>query len=110
MEVRDTQIINTSIDGNLTKNGDSTPIFSKVIRQELSEDSSAYIYSRCRVNFTNNDVGTEAPDFMYLGLLTINASDELRSFGYYIPDLEGQRMDPTSLRLFIFLEKLKRLE
>ena len=33
VEVRDTQIFNTSIDGNLPENGDSKPICSKVIRR-----------------------------------------------------------------------------
>ena len=80
MEVRYTQILDTSIDGNLAKNGDSTPIFSKVIGRELSYNSSPDIYSLCRVDLTSNSVGTEAPDFMHLGLPAVNTSDELRSF------------------------------
>ena len=31
VEVRDTQIFNTSIDGNLAENGYSTPFFNKLI-------------------------------------------------------------------------------
>ena len=81
MEVGNTQIFNTSINENLTKDGDSTPIFSKVIVQELSNDSSADIYLYCRVDFMSNSFQTEAPDFMHLGLLAVNALDELRSFG-----------------------------
>ena len=78
--VMDTQIFNTSIDRNLAKNGDSTPIFSKVIRKKLSHDSISDIYLRCRVDFTSNTIRNEAPDFMHLGILAFNASDELRSF------------------------------
>ena len=40
VEIRDIQKFNTSIDKNLDKNGDSTPILSKVIGRELSHDSS----------------------------------------------------------------------
>ena len=81
VEVGDTQIFDTSIDGNLANNGDSMTIFSKVIGRELSHDSRSYIYLRCRVDFTNNGVITEAPDLMHLGFPDVNASDELRSFG-----------------------------
>ena len=81
VEVRDAQIFNTSINGNLTNNGDPTPTFSKVIGKELSHKSSVGIYLSCRVNFMRNVVGTEIPDFMHLGLPAVNASDELGSFG-----------------------------
>ena len=33
------------------------------------------------MDFTSNAVGAEAPDFVYLGLPAVNASDELSSFG-----------------------------
>ena len=78
--VRDTKIFNTSIDGNLAENGDSTPISSELIGQELSHNSSADIYSHCMVDFMSSSVGTEAPDFVHLGLLAVNSLDELSSF------------------------------
>ena len=81
MEVRDTQIFKTFIDGNLAKNGDSTPIFSKVTGREMFHDSSANISLRCRVDFTSNTFRKESPDLKNLGILAVNASDELRSFG-----------------------------
>ena len=81
VEIGDIQKFHTSIDGNLAENGDSTPISSKVIKPELSHDSSADIYLICRVNFTINAVRNEAPDFMHLGLPAVNTLDELRSFG-----------------------------
>ena len=68
MEVRNAQIFHTSINGDLTKNGDSTTTFSKVIKQELSYDYSADIHSLCWVNFTCNSVRTEIPNFINLGL------------------------------------------
>ena len=81
VEIRDTQKLDTSINRNLAKNGDSKPIFSKAIGRELSHDSSADIYLRCRVEFMRNAMRTEAPDFMHLGILAVNAFDEIRSFG-----------------------------
>ena len=81
VEVKNDQIINTSINGNLTKNGYPTTNFSKVIGQELSHNSSTNIYLRCRGNLTRNSVGTESPDFMDLGILAVHASYELRLFG-----------------------------
>ena len=76
-EIGDTQKFDTSIDWNLAKNGDSAPIFIKVIGQELSHGSSADIYSHCRVDLTSNAVGTQEPDFMHLGLPAVNSLDEL---------------------------------
>ena len=80
VEIGDTQKFDTSIDGNLAENGDSAPIFSKVIRRELSHNSSADIYLRCRAEFMIIAVGTKAPEIMHLGIPAANASDELRSF------------------------------
>ena len=81
VKVGNSQVFNTSINGNLTRDGDSKPIFSKVIRRELSYNSSADISSSCRVNFISNAIGTKILDFMHLGLTAVNASDELRSVG-----------------------------
>ena len=57
------------------------PILRKLIRQELSYDSSTDIYLRCRVDLKSNAVGTEAPYFMHVGLPAVNESDEIRYFG-----------------------------
>ena len=58
VEIRDTQKLDTSINRNLAKNGDSKSIFCKAIGREMSHDSSADIYLRCRLDFTSNAVGT----------------------------------------------------
>ena len=76
VEVKNTQIFNISINVNWTNKGESTLILSKVIRQELSHNSSSDIYSRCRDNFMSDSVGTKIPDFMNLGLPAVNALDE----------------------------------
>ena len=84
VEVRNTQMFNTSINGNSAKKEDPTPTFSKLIGRELSHDSRVDIYLRCPVNFTHYAVGTESPNFMNLGISSVHTSDELRSF--IIPD------------------------
>ena len=67
---RNTQKFDTSVDGNLADDGDSTYIFGKVLGQELPDSISYDIYSRCRKDFTSNIVSTEAPNLVNLGLLT----------------------------------------
>ena len=74
VEVRNAQPFHTSINGNYAKDGDSTPT---VIGRELSNDSSANIYLRCRVNFTCESVVTKTPNFMNLRLLAVQTSDGL---------------------------------
>ena len=81
MEIGDTQKFDTSVDGNLAEDGDSKKIFSMVIGRELSHSSSANIYSRCRMDFTSNAIGTEGPNFVNLGLQDVSASDEFNPFG-----------------------------
>ena len=91
----DTQIFETSINDNLAQDEDSTTIFNKILGQELAHDSSTDVYSRCRVDFTSNAVGTEAPEFMHLGLLELNTSDELRSFDTPVTKV-GRLMDVSN--------------
>ena len=55
-------------------------IFSNVIGYELYHSSSTDLYSCFRMDFASNAVGTEAPNFVYLGLLAINAMDEFNIF------------------------------
>ena len=56
-EIGDTQKFDTSIDGNLAQNGDSTTIFSKVIRRELSHDPS--VTSTCAFGWTSRVMPSE---------------------------------------------------
>ena len=80
VEIRNAQPFSTSIDGNSDKNGDTKPIFSKLIGRELFHHSRANIYLRCRLNFTRNAVGTKRPNFINLGLPALHTLDELWSF------------------------------
>ena len=81
VEIRDTQKLDTSIDGNLAEDGDYTTIIRNVIGRELSNDSTTDIYLRCTVEFTSKIVGNKEPNFVHLGLPAFNASDELNPFG-----------------------------
>ena len=80
VEVRNVQILNTSINRNSTKNEDPTPTFSNVIGRKISDASSADIHLRCRVNFTHDAVVTKIPNFMNLGLSDVHTLDEIGSF------------------------------
>ena len=50
--IRDTQKLDTSVDGNLRNDQDSGSIFRKVIGRELSYSFSTELYSRCRMDFS----------------------------------------------------------
>ena len=50
-------------------------IFSKIISHKLSNGSSGDLYLRFRMNFVDNLVQSQAPKFMNLGFLAINALD-----------------------------------
>ena len=80
VEGMNAQPFNTSINGNSSDNGDPTPTFSKIIGQELSNNSSSDIYSGCQVNFTRDTIVTKILNFMNLGLSDDHTSDELGSF------------------------------
>ena len=60
---------------------DSASIFRKVIGHKLSYGSSGDLYLRCRMNFANNPFQTQAPDFIDLGILTINKLNKIDVLG-----------------------------
>ena len=78
-EVRDTQPLDTSINGIYAEHRDPAPTWSKVIGCKLSNKSSADCYSRCRTNLTRDAVLTESPNFTNLGFFPVHTSDELGS-------------------------------
>ena len=78
---RNNQKFDASVDVNLANDGDYMSIFSKVIGSELSHSPSTDIYLRFRMDFTSNAVETEEPNLVDLGLLAVNAPDELNTFG-----------------------------
>ena len=58
----------------------------------------------------SNVVVTEAPNFLDLGILSVNASDEFNTFSTPLPESEGLQMEPIGMYWIIFLENLQRLE
>ena len=80
-EVRNSQKLDTVVDGKLPDDRDSASVFSKVISRELSHGSRDDLYLRCRMNFLINVVQKEAPQFVYLGLPAINTLDEIGFLG-----------------------------
>ena len=77
---RNAQKFDASVDGSLINDGDFVSIFIKVLGHKLVDSISADIYSRCRLEFTSNFVGTKAPDFVHLGIPDVNSSDEFDAF------------------------------
>ena len=79
--IRNAQNFDSSVDGNLADDRDSTSLFRKVLDRELPESISAYIYLRFRMDFTSNSIRSEALNFVNLGLPVVNASYEFNTFG-----------------------------
>ena len=78
---RNIQNFDASIDVNLSDDRDITFIFRKAIGRERSHSRSANIYLRCQMDSTSNAVGTGTPNFVYLGLVAVNALDKFNTFG-----------------------------
>ena len=66
----------TVVDGNFPNDWYSASVFSKLIGHKLSNGSRVDLYLCCRLNFAADVIQTHTPQFMNLGLLTINALDE----------------------------------
>ena len=64
------------VNGKLPNGLDSASIFSKVVGHKLSDGSIDDLYLRYRMNFVGDVIQTQTPQFMDLGLSTINALDE----------------------------------
>ena len=71
-----TQKWDAVVNGKLTGDLDYASIFSKLIGHKLSDSSSGDLYSRCKMNFSNDTVQNQAPDFMDMGILAINILNE----------------------------------
>ena len=67
-----TQKLDAVVDGKLPNYLYSASIFSKVIGHKLSDSSSGDLYLRCRMNLAGDVFQIQTPQFMDLGILTIN--------------------------------------
>ena len=68
--------LDTSIDWQFTNNLVATPIFTEVIYDKLTDSSIRDLYTRCQMNLTEYSVNIPEPQFVDLGLSTINALDK----------------------------------
>ena len=67
-----TQNLDAVVDGKFPNDLDYASIFSKSISHKLSDSYSNDLYSRCRINFANDSVQTQALNFMDLGIPAIS--------------------------------------
>ena len=75
-DLRKSKKLDTSINQQFTNNLVAPPIFAEVLGEKLSNSSIRDIYTRCRKKLVVDPVNIPAPQFMDLGLLTINALDK----------------------------------
>ena len=73
--VRKYHKLDAAADRKFSDNRNVTSIFSKIIGDKISNSSSQDIYMHCRMNITANPVQISTPQFVDLGILTINALD-----------------------------------
>ena len=86
--------MDTSINRIYAKHRDPAPTWIKVIGRKFSDDSSANVYSHCRMNFTHDAVLTKSPNFINLGLSSVHTLDELGSI--FIPTTRIGRLANVS--------------
>ena len=78
-EVRNSEPLDASINRISSKHRDLVPNWSKLIGRKFTNESSADVYARCRVNLASDTVLSESPNFMDLGLSSVDTTDELGS-------------------------------
>ena len=84
--VLQTQKMDAVVDVKFPDDLDSASIFSKVIGLKLSDGSSSDFWTCCRINFADDPVQTQTPQFMDMGFLTINALDEISGLSTPLPE------------------------
>ena len=79
--VGNTQKLDAVVDINLLNDMDYASIFGELIGHKLSGSSSNDLNLRCRIKFVGQVVQTQTPQFMDMGILTINSLDESSVLG-----------------------------
>ena len=88
--VRQYQKLDSTVDRKFSNNPDSTSIFRKVLSEKLSNSSRRDLYTRCGISLTEDPVLILTPQFVYLGLLTIDVLD--KGSGISTPDTRIRRL------------------
>ena len=78
-EVMSADPLNASIDIIPSKHRDPTPTWIEVIGSKFINKSITNIYAHIRMNFASDTVFSKSPNFMDLGLSSVDTTDELRS-------------------------------
>ena len=73
--LRKSNKLNTSVIRQLANNLVASPIFVEVLGEKLSNSSNRDLYMHCRMSLAIDTVNTPAPQFVEMGLLTINSLD-----------------------------------
>ena len=93
--IRESQPLDTSINGIYSKYRDSAPIWSKVICYKFTDKSRSNVNLRCRMNLMHDAVLTKSTNFMNLGLSSVHTSDKFGSV--FIPtNIIGTPMDGSN--------------
>ena len=77
--------LDTSIDQQFTNNLVAPPIFTEVLCDKLSESSRWDLYARVGFHLASDSVNIPAPQFVDLGLSTINSLDKGSSLWNPLP-------------------------
>ena len=75
-DLRDSDKLDTSIDGNFTNNLVAPPIVTDVISDKLFNSSRQDLYARVGMNLEEYPVNPVTSQFVYLGLSTVDALDK----------------------------------
>ena len=72
LDLRHSNKLDTSINQKFTNNMVAPPVFDEVLGDKLSNSSVRDLYMRCIINLVADSVNLPAPQFVDLGLSTIN--------------------------------------
>ena len=75
-DLRDSDKLDTSIDGNFTNNLVAPPILTDVTSEKFSNSSSQDLYARVEMYLTEDPVNSVTPQFLDLRLSTVDTLDK----------------------------------
>ena len=96
--------LDTSIDGKFTNNLVAPPIFTELHCEKLSDSSIQDLYTHCQMNLAEDIFNIPAPQFVDLGISTINALD--KGFSLWTPATRVGR--PTDVAHWSALDHIFR--
>ena len=76
-DLRDSYKLDTSIHGNLTNDLIVPPIFTDVLSDKISNNSSRDVYARLGMHFATDPVNSVTPQYVYLGFSSFDVLDKV---------------------------------